>query len=426
MITSGVIRPPAVPSSYSRRRRTTSASSSSITLEHAFLIGRRHLSDEVGEVVVLHLVEHADESVEVEFGDDAHLLLLRQLLEHVGEALVVHRLGELAALVDGQRAHDGGDLGRVEVAAAGRPRPASRSGRRTARAPRRSRRGDSSGRRRSVLLRERRTRSITQYDDRLPMCSRRAMSLTRLVADLAVDQLGADQHLAGPWLEGVEVDVPAAQPGAVAVEAGDPVGVDEDPAPLAAGDEPDDAWRDRLDVRRARPARDHHDVFEPADLGAARIEQREPHHPECVDQLTGHAGRLPMACCGNRDGDRCVRGGRCGARPGWSPGGALPRGDSDLDQRVAVRHATAPVGEGVVGEAVGDLAVGVRGAPPTERNGDHSRAQPVGDPDGHLDRRAVVPDAARSPSARPRRAASAASSSTNGPPSAGPCLGRCE
>ena len=31
MITSGVIRPPAVPSSYSSRRRMTSASSSSIT-----------------------------------------------------------------------------------------------------------------------------------------------------------------------------------------------------------------------------------------------------------------------------------------------------------------------------------------------------------------------------------------------------------
>ena len=90
-----------------------------MTLEHALLVGRRHLAEQVGEVVVLHLVEHADEAVEVEFFDDAHLLLLGELLEHVGETLVVHRLGELAALVDRERSNDGGHLGGVEVAQAG-------------------------------------------------------------------------------------------------------------------------------------------------------------------------------------------------------------------------------------------------------------------------------------------------------------------
>ena len=126
------------------------------------------------------------------------------------------------------------------------------------------------------------------------MCSRSGDVADGLVADLAVDQLGTDQHLAGPRLERVEVDVPAAQPGAVAVEVGDSVGVDEDPAALAVGDEADDAWCDRLTFVAARPARNHHDVFESSDLSAAGIEEREPHHPECVDQLTGHAGRLPI------------------------------------------------------------------------------------------------------------------------------------
>ena len=40
----------------------------------------------------------------------------------------------------------------------------------------------------------------------------------------------------------------------------------------------------------------------------------------------------------------------------------------DLDQRVAEGDAAAPVGEGVVGEAVGDLAVGVMVAPPAPRD----------------------------------------------------------
>ena len=88
--------------------------------EHPFLVGRRHLAEEVGEVVVLHLVEHADETVAVELLDDADLLFLGQLLEHVGEAFVVHGLGELASLVDREGSHDGGHLGGVELAQSGR------------------------------------------------------------------------------------------------------------------------------------------------------------------------------------------------------------------------------------------------------------------------------------------------------------------
>ena len=40
----------------------------------------------------------------------------------------------------------------------------------------------------------------------------------------------------------------------------------------------------------------------------------------------------------------------------------------DLDERVAVRHAAAPVGERVVGEALATAAVGVLAAPPPERD----------------------------------------------------------
>ena len=87
--------------------------------EDAAALLARHLAEQVGEVVVLHLVEHADEAVEVEALDEADLLRLGQLLEQVGEALVVHRRGELAALGERHVADDGGDLGRVQVAQAG-------------------------------------------------------------------------------------------------------------------------------------------------------------------------------------------------------------------------------------------------------------------------------------------------------------------
>ena len=79
----------------------------------------RHLVQQVGEVVVLHLVEHVDDAVEVEPLDQAQLLLLGELLEQVGEPVVVHRRRQLAALRQRQRAHDAGDVGRVHVAQAG-------------------------------------------------------------------------------------------------------------------------------------------------------------------------------------------------------------------------------------------------------------------------------------------------------------------
>ena len=119
MISSGVIIPPAVACLVGEQ----AAHDVGVLVVHrvedprALLAG--HLAEQVGEVVVLHLVEHADEAVEVEALDEAELLVLGQLLEQVGEALVVHRRGELAALGQRQGAHDGGDLGRVQVAQAG-------------------------------------------------------------------------------------------------------------------------------------------------------------------------------------------------------------------------------------------------------------------------------------------------------------------
>ena len=54
-----------------------------------------------------------------------------------------------------------------------------------------------------------------------------------------------------------------------------------------------------------------------------------------------------------------------------------------MHERVAVGDTTTPLGEGVVGEAVGDLAVGVVTAPPAERDGDDTGAKTFADPDGN-------------------------------------------
>ena len=100
--------------------------------------------------------------------------------------------------------------------------------------------------------------------------------------------VAADEDLAGPGLERVEVDVPAAQAGTVAVEAADAGGVDEDAPALAGGDEAEDAGR------AAVRAGDDDDVVEPADGVAAGVEQGQAHHPERVDEVACHVARLPL------------------------------------------------------------------------------------------------------------------------------------
>ena len=105
----------------------------------------------------------------------------------------------------------------------------------------------------------------------------------RLVADPLVDDVAPDEDLAGPRLERVEVDVPAAQAQPVALQVGEAVGVDEDPPPLALGDEADDPRR------LARRGRDGDDVLDAADRRAPCVKQRQPHDAERLDQLAGHA-----------------------------------------------------------------------------------------------------------------------------------------
>ena len=204
----------------------------------------RHLAEQVGEVVVLHLVEHVDQPVEIEPADEVDLLGLGELLEHVGQPLVVHRGGELAAPGQGERANDVGHLGRVEVAQAG--------GLGGHLAGRGEQAGHLVGVDQAIARLAAQQVALDEADlGDLPVAPARVVDgaqadvADRLVADAAVEQVGADEDLTGLGLERVEVDVPALQAGAVARQFGDAVGVDEDSPPLAFGDEPDDARRIR-------------------------------------------------------------------------------------------------------------------------------------------------------------------------------------
>ena len=217
-----------------------------------------HLREQVGEVVVLHLVEHAHQPVEIEPFDDAQLLGLGQLFEQVGEALVLHRLGQLLALRHRQGAHDVGDVARMHVAHArglGRHRRAA---------------AEQAGH--FVPVDEPVARPAAEsvaageaYLGELPVGDAAVGGAAQgdvadgLVADFLVEHVAPDEQLARLGLERVEIDVPAAQARAVAVDRAEPGAVDEDAPALAGGDVSDDTWR-------GAGARGHdHDVFDATD-----------------------------------------------------------------------------------------------------------------------------------------------------------------
>ena len=83
-----------------------------------------------------------------------------------------------------------------------------------------------------------------------------------------------------------------------------------------------------------RATGDDDDVVEPADGRAAGVEQRQAHDSERVDQLACHGRKATPASLLSQDALTDLPGSGCG----------------DLHERVGERHATAPFGQGVVGE----------------------------------------------------------------------------
>src|SRR3954467_669102 len=79
---------------------------------------------------------------------------------------------------------------------------------------------------------------------------------------------------------------------------------------------------------------------------------------------------------------------RVPAQPGWI--GLLT--SADFHEGVGEGNATAPFGESVVGQRVGDHRVGVMLVPPAPRNRDETRSKTVGDLRRHFHGRPIIED----------------------------------
>ena len=109
----------------------------------------------------------------------------------------------------------------------------------------------------------------------------------RLVADLAVEDVLADQQLAGRLLERMQVEVPAAQPRAVAVDVAMRAALTKMRRRWLVATKPTHPWC-RTGVRGH-----DHDVLDATDRRPAGVEQRQPHHPKRVDEIASHPRRVP-------------------------------------------------------------------------------------------------------------------------------------
>ena len=214
------------------------------------------------------------------------LLGLGQLAEHVGQPLVVHRLGDLVPALDRQLLQRVRDVGGVELAVGGdaasrRPaRPAAGRGPRPRPRPswcswprRPSRPGSWTASRESTQSPVR-VCSIAGVDD-----VRRPAGLDD--AHRPVEQLAEHQRLAGPLLEALEVQRAGGQHHRAGVDRGHPAHRHEDPA---AGDDLDDQAQH---ARRggADPQRDD-DVADLADPVAVGVEDGQAGEPG--DVRPGH------------------------------------------------------------------------------------------------------------------------------------------
>ena len=211
-------------------------------------------------VVGLHLLEHRDQSLEVEAFDEPELLGLGELFEEVGEPLVVHDFGELAPVMRGERPHRGGHVARVHVAQGG---DLGGDGGRVEERLHLGPVDDSDG----ALAPEGTRAGAERHCGDLPLRRLSRDFLQREVvhvlgADPLVEHVLGDQQLPGPLAEVVEVDGRAAQASAFAVERGDAMCVDEEAPPLAARHEAEDARR------IVAVGRSEDDVFDPAERGA--------------------------------------------------------------------------------------------------------------------------------------------------------------
>ena len=348
-----VIRPPAVSSAYSSSRRTGAASSGSISSEQPFGVGGRQLGQQVGGVVGTHRLEHVGRAVLLQAGQDRDLVVLGQLLQDVGEPLVVQGGGHLVAALARQVVHDVGEVGRAQLlehrqhvggalAVLGQGEPFDLV---------------------PLQLAQRLTPTDALAADldgdpgQVPVAV--AALLHRGVedrclgagvddGDLAVEQLGQHQGLAGPGVEAAQADGSRTQHHRVAVGGRHPADRHEDGPPvLDLDDQSEHAGR------LAADAQGHDGITHPADLVALRVEdghtgkardvdpaRRAAHGVEVTARLQRRSGSDPLT---SRHADTALPPGGRLHRPALrrQPAGGGPR------RRRARHHGPGPVGAAV-------------------------------------------------------------------------------
>ena len=255
--------------------------------------------DKVGCVVGVHRREHVARALVRERGEQAERVLLLELLQDVCGALVVERREQLCALGLGQAEQRLGDIGRPLALEQG---GAARRGRRHLEA--------AEAVPRNLAMPGASEASDRLHDvgrDDLPAAGDRALDgdvvdvdrgVVAAVNGAPVDKLAEYTQLSRLLLKGAGRDTRAPQTHAAPVDLGDRARADEG-AP-AAGDD-DDARQ-----ARRRPGRErHHQVADPPDALALRVQDRELLDPRCEDPA-----HVPSTAFRRADAPRNSRGNR--------------------------------------------------------------------------------------------------------------------
>ena len=303
---SEVIRPPAVSGEWLEQPPHRLGVLGVHPAQQQLGVGGRQLAEQVGGVVGIHRLEHVGGALGVELRAAASACSsLGQLLQDVGEPLVVERVDHLVAALGGQLADRVGDLDRslaLELFEQLRHALAGHRQRRRRQAlhvlPVDDVRRCCDGRACGGV----RTATLVTIQSRVRICSMpRSTTTTSTPASLrqlgvvdpdpGVEHLAEHQHLTGPLREPAQRHIGRGQRDRAGFDRGDPQDRHENPS---AGEQFDDeAEHPRLLADDADA--DHH-VADAADGLAVGAEHHHPREPGRVDPVDRHHDSKGREC----------------------------------------------------------------------------------------------------------------------------------
>ncbi len=248
--------------------------------EQFLLLTARHLPEQIGGVVGFHLIEDACDALRIETLDQAHLLVLGQFLEQVGQALVLERLSQHPPTTERKVADLIGHLRRMQASQCGGLTvnrallgeqlpgfaPINHLG--CALEPGHTTTGVEGNR--GDLPRERLGRGLQAYVD------------DPAAPESPSHELARRELLAVAQLKLPEIDRPSAQPHASGIDLTNPAGAHEHATPLNATD-------DKAIHAGRSAAQVQHDVDDVADIGSVRPDERESGHSRYVENSVAHS-----------------------------------------------------------------------------------------------------------------------------------------